>query len=152
MTGPDEASYDVDTDPQRVDLDTVWEFLSTEAYWARWRSRDDVEKQVRSAWRVVGIYERDGGMVGFARAISDGVSLAYLADLFVLPDHRARGLGRRLVTAMIDDGPGADFRWLLHTADAHELYAGFGFAPPDRTLLERPSGRARRNTGASGTA
>jgi hypothetical protein len=42
---------------------------------------------------------------------------------------------------MIDHGPGAGFRWLLHTADAHGLYARFGFAPPDATFLERPGSR-----------
>jgi GNAT superfamily N-acetyltransferase len=115
----------------------VWSFLSTEAYWARWRSREVVERQVRDAWRVVHAYHADE-FVGFARAVSDGVALAYLADVFVLPAHRGRGLGRRLVTVMIENGPGAGFRWLLHTADAHRLYADFGFAPPDATLLERP--------------
>lgn len=40
---------------------------------------------------------------------------------------------------MVDDGPGADFRWMLHTSDAHELYARAGFAPPDPTYLERPA-------------
>ena len=70
-------------------------------------------------------------MVGFARAVSDGVALGYLADVFVLPAHRSRGLGTRIVAALIDDGPGAEFRWLLHTADAQQLYARFGFAPPN---------------------
>jgi GNAT superfamily N-acetyltransferase len=79
------------------------------------------------------------GMVGFARAVSDGMSLAYLADVFVLPEHRGRGLGTGLVAAMIEDGPGAGFRWMLHTADAHALYARFGFANPDHTYLERPA-------------
>jgi GNAT superfamily N-acetyltransferase len=126
-----------------VDLDVVWSFLSTAAYWARWRTREDVAEQVRGAWRVVGAYRReDGGMVGFARAVSDGVALGYLADVFVLPGHRGRGLGRRLVTTMIDEGPGSEFRWLLHTADAHPLYAQLGFGSPDTTLLERPGTRA----------
>jgi GNAT superfamily N-acetyltransferase len=70
-------------------------------------------------------------MVGFARAVSDGVALAYLADLFVLPEHRGRGLGHRRVATMVEDGAGREFRWLLQTADAHDLYAHFGFAPPD---------------------
>ena len=78
-------------------------------------------------------------MVGFARAFSDGVAAAYLADLFVLRAHRGRGLGARLVQAMIDDGPGAKMRWMLHTADAHDLYARYGFGPPDSTYLERPA-------------
>lgn len=133
--------YVVDDDPSRVDVDVVWSFLSTEAYWARWRSREDVVRQVRGAWRVVGAYQGES-MVGVARAISDGVALAYLADVFVLVEHRGRGLGRRLVAAMIEDAGGSGFRWLLHTADAHRLYASFGFAAPDATLLERPGARS----------
>jgi GNAT superfamily N-acetyltransferase len=120
-----------------VDLDVVWTFLSTQAYWARWRTRADVEQQIRSAWRIVHARQGDA-FVGFARAMSDGVALAYLADVFVVPEHRGHGVGRRLVAAMIEEGPGARFRWLLHTNDAHDLYAEFGFAPPDGTLLERP--------------
>ena len=62
----------------------VWEYLSTEAYWGRWRTRADIEAQLASAWRVVGAYRADTGeQVGFARAVSDGVGFAYLADVFV---------------------------------------------------------------------
>jgi GNAT superfamily N-acetyltransferase len=117
----------------------VWGYLSTEAYWGRWRTRDVVERQVRSAWRVVGAYESDSGaMVGFARAFSDGYAAAYLADVFVLSEHRGQGLGVRLVRAMIDEGPGAKFLWMLHTRDAHSMYAKFGFAEPSSRYLERP--------------
>ena len=135
-----ECRYDVDDDPKRVDLDAVWTFLSQHAYWGRWRRREDVEQQVAGAWRVVGCYTDSGEMVGFARALSDGVALAYLADLYVAPDHRGHGLGKALVRVMVEDGPGAHFRWLLHTADAHALYEQFGFGPPDQTYLERPFG------------
>src|SRR5919202_6388117 len=97
--------YELDDNPARLDLDVIWGFLSTEAYWGRWRTRAIVEQQVRSAWRVIGAYERSSGkMVGFARALSDGCALAYLADVFVLPPHRGHGLGVRLVRAMIDEG------------------------------------------------
>ena len=135
------TGYELDDDPARVDLDVVWGFLSTEAYWGRWRTRAIVEQQVRSAWRVIGVYDRgSGAMVGFARAVSDGCSLAYLADVFVLPPQRGQGLGHELVRAMIEDGPGARFRWMLHTRDAHKLYAKFGFAPPQAArYLERAS-------------
>lgn len=145
MTCSVSGDYEFDDQSARVALDVVWSFLSTTAYWARWRTRDDVAQQVRSAWRVVGVYRRDdGGMVGFARAVSDGVAFAYLADVFVLPAHRGQGLGEQLVATMIDEGAGAKFRWLLHTADAHDLYARFGFASPDETVLERPGARAAR--------
>jgi GNAT superfamily N-acetyltransferase len=137
--------FELDDDPGRVDRDALWAFLSKEAYWARWRSRADLERQLKSAWRVVGGYETgpggSGRMAGFARAISDGVAYAYLADVFVMADARGQGLGTALVTAMIDRGPGAGFRWCLHTSDAHGLYEKFGFAPPGRDYLERPPRR-----------
>ena len=131
--------YELDDDPGRIDRDAVWEFLSTQAYWGRFRTRADFEKQFASAWRVVGAYETaTGRQVGFARAISDGVATAYLSDVFILLAARGGGLGRELVATMIDRGPGAGFRWTLHTDDAHGLYVKFGFAKPDRTFLERP--------------
>src|SRR5579884_3535234 len=120
------GAYEFDASHGRVDLEVVWGFLSTQAYWGRWRTRDIVEQQVRSAWRVMGAYERGtGAMVGFARAVSDGCAVAYLADVFVLPAHRGHGVGVGLVRAMIEDGPGAGFLWMLHTRDASELYAKF---------------------------
>jgi GNAT superfamily N-acetyltransferase len=134
-----ETRYETDDDPRRVDLDVVWTFLSTEAYWGRWRTREQVEAQVRAAWRVVGVYEVDSGaMVGFARAFSDGVTSAYLADVFVTAGARGHGLGKELVAEMIERGPGVAMRWMLHTADAHGLYQQFGFEKPDEKYLERP--------------
>ena len=133
------GAYELDDNPGRIDRDTVWEFLSTQAYWGRYRTRADLEAQLASAWRVVGVYEAaTGRQVGFARAISDGVDFGYLADVFILPDARGAGLGQELVATMIDRGPGAGFRWSLHTKDAHGLYRKYGFAEPDSRYLERP--------------
>jgi len=145
------VAYVFDDDLRRVDVEFVWQFLSEHAYWGRWRTRQDVGQQVAGAWRVVGCYEEPAGaMVGFARATSDGVGLAYLADVFVLPEHRGQGLGERLVDVMVDQGPGCGFRWLLHTADAHGLYRKFGFTTPDHTLLERPTCDVRPPAGDAG--
>ncbi len=83
-------------------------------------------------------YDGDGATVGFARAVSDGVAFAYLADVYVAVVARGTGLGTALVRTMIDDGPGRDFRWTLFTQDAHGLYARFGFGPPDATAMVRP--------------
>lgn len=139
-------SYEYSDDRDRIDGQAAWDFLSQHAYWGQWRTREDFDRQLAASWRVVGCYDgASGAMVGFARAVSDGVALAYLADVFVLPEHRGRGLGTRLVEVMIEDGPGADFRWMLHTADAHELYRRFGFAEPAGSVLERPHVSARRS-------
>jgi GNAT superfamily N-acetyltransferase len=133
------GAYELDDDPGRIDRDAVWEFLSTQAYWGRYRTRADFEAQLDSAWRVVGVYEAaTGRQVGFARAISDGVDFGYLSDVFILPGARGAGLGQELVETMIDRGPGAGFRWSLHTKDAHGLYRKYGFAEPDNRYLERP--------------
>ncbi|MCF2526571.1 GNAT family N-acetyltransferase [Yinghuangia soli] len=135
----EQGAYEVDDDPARVDRDTVWEFLSTGAYWSTWRERAHLERQLDISWRVAGAYRTaDGALVGFARAISDGLSMAYLADVFVLPSARGHGLGKELVRLMVEQGDGAAFKWMLHTADAHGLYAQFGFAAPDEMYMERP--------------
>ena len=114
------GGFELDDDPARVDLDAVWAFLSTEAYWGRERSRNEVERQVGEASRVIGLY-REGRQVGFARVVSDG-RLAYLADVYVLAEQRGRGLGTELVRAAVDEGPQRNLRWLLHTMDARGLY------------------------------
>jgi ribosomal protein S18 acetylase RimI-like enzyme len=136
MTRVPAGAYELDDDPERVDAGAAADFLTTQAYWGRWRSRELIERQIASAWRVVGAYDQAGAMVGFARAFSDEAS-AYLADVYVLPTHRGAGLGKGIVRLMIDDGPGAYLRWMLHTRDAHTLYSQFGFAPPDDRYLER---------------
>jgi GNAT superfamily N-acetyltransferase len=137
------GDYDLDDDPARLDRDAVISLLATaDAYWDRWRAPADVQAQIDGAWRVVGAYQRtDGAMVGFARAVSDGVAMAYLADVLVAPAARGIGLGVGLVDAMIEQGPGRGFRWMLHTKDAHGLYQKFGFTAPPGTYLERPSSR-----------
>jgi ribosomal protein S18 acetylase RimI-like enzyme len=128
--------YELDDDPDRIDLDAVHTYL-TASYWAEGRSRETVERLVRTAQRVVGLYA-GAEQVGFCRAVSDDASLAYLADVYVLPAHRGRGLGVELIREMIDNGPYAERRWLLHTRDAHELYRRFGFGLPGERLMERP--------------
>jgi len=129
--------YELDDDRTRVDLREVHRVLSTECYWALGRSYARMEDLVAGAARVVGLY-RDDEQVGFARVVSDGLSLAYLADVFVAAPHRRRGLGLELVREAVDHGPHRDLRWMLHTHDMQGLYARLGFAVPARPALERP--------------
>jgi GNAT superfamily N-acetyltransferase len=130
------GGYELDDDRRRIDSDVVHDYLSRESYWARGRERTVTEDLVAGAARVVGLYHL-GDLVGFSRTVSDGHVHSYLADVFVLPGHRGRGLGTRLVRFTVDEGPFARTRWLLHTADAHGLYAASGFGPPGERLMER---------------
>lgn len=130
--------YELDDDPARVDLDVVTDFLANEAYWSKGRSRDLIEKTFHEASRVVGLYAPDRSMVGYCRAASDEVVFAYLCDVFVLEAHRGRGLGKELVREMVDGSPLRDLRWLLGTADAHDMYRELGFRKPSFRIMERP--------------
>jgi GNAT superfamily N-acetyltransferase len=127
---------ELDDDPARIDVDAVHDFLANDSYWAEGRPREVVARLVRDAQRLVGLYDA-GRQVGFARAFTDGVTLAYLADVYVLRAYRGRGLGIELVREMVDHGPYATLRWILHTRDAHDLYRRFGFAEPSERVLER---------------
>jgi GNAT superfamily N-acetyltransferase len=128
--------FELDDDSGRIDVDSVYEFLANHAYWAKGRPRETVERLIREAARVVGLYH-DGRQVGFSRTVSDGASVTYLADVYVLPEYRGRGLGVELVRETVETGPFKDTRWLLHTRDAHALYEKFGFRKPGERLLER---------------
>jgi GNAT superfamily N-acetyltransferase len=133
-----EGGFELDDDPARIDVGAVHRFLSEDAYWALGRPRETVERLVHEATRVVGLYAGER-QLGFARAVSDGVSFVYLADVYVLPEVRGRGLGVELVREVVEGSPLARLRWLLHTADAHGLYAKFGFSAAGERLLERES-------------
>lgn len=129
--------FELDDDPKRVDIDALHRYLSEEAYWAQGRPRAEVERLAREAARVVGLY-RDGRQIGFCRAASDGTSFVYLADVYVLPEYRDRGLGLELVREMVEgSGPLRERKWLLHTEDAHALYAKLGFTEPNYKVMER---------------
>ena len=127
---------ELDDDASRIDVGAVHDYLANESYWAEGRPREVVERLVREAQRVVGIYDGER-QVGFARAFTDGVSLVYLADVYVLPGYRGRGLGVELVREIVENGPYADLRWVLHTRDARTLYEKFHFGEPSGRLMER---------------
>lgn len=131
------GGFELDDDPARIDVGVVHGFLSSQADWALGWSFEEVERLVAEATMVIGVY-RDEEMVGFSRTISDGHWLTYLADVFILPDYRGQGLGEELVRATVEDGPFRDLGWLLHAAEAHDLFAKFGFERRSPYLMERP--------------
>jgi GNAT superfamily N-acetyltransferase len=128
--------YELDDDRARIEREAVHRYLSEESYWASGRPRAVMDKLIDTAARVVGLYHHDR-QIGFTRTISDGHTHSYLADVYVLSEHRGRGLGTELVRFTVDEGPLAPTKWVLHTADAHELYRRLGFAEPGPRLMER---------------
>jgi GNAT superfamily N-acetyltransferase len=128
--------YELDDDPTRIDRDAVHAYLGGESYWAKGRSREVQDALIDGAARVVGLYQADE-QIGFSRTLSDAHAHSYLADVYVLDEHRGRGLGVELVRFSVDEGPLARTTWLLHTQDAHDLYRKFGFTEPSERVLER---------------
>jgi GNAT superfamily N-acetyltransferase len=130
------GGYELDDDRARIDRVEVHRFVSEESYWAPGRAREAMDGLIERADRVVGLYHGDA-QVGFSRTVdAPDAGLVYLADVYVHPEHRGRGLGVELVRFTVDEGPYAGRRWVLHTSDAHGLYEKFGFGPGER-LLER---------------
>ena len=136
--------YEISTDLARVDVSATHSFL-TQTYWSPGISIEVVRKAIQnsvcvSAWN-------GEKQVGFARAATDKATFAYLADVYVLEDHRGRGLSRRLVQALLHTPDLQGLRRLmLATRDAHGLYEKFGFkslAAPDRFMeLHNPNAYA----------
>ena len=127
--------YELDDERTRIDRDAVHAYLVRvvlgEGPLARRAGRP--HRQRRAGRRLY----HDGEQVGFSRALSDGHVQSYLADVYVLEEHRGRGLGVELVRFSVEEGPLAGTKWYLHTRDAHDLYRKFGFAEPSERVLER---------------
>ena len=120
--------FAISTDPARLDYDVICAFLKT-SYWANDRSEERIRRSIGQSL-VFGLYHGDS-QVGFARVLTDYVVMAFLADVFVIDSHSGQGLGVWLVeTVTTLPELQAVRRWLLGTADAHELYRKFGFQEP----------------------
>jgi GNAT superfamily N-acetyltransferase len=121
----------ISTDRTRLDLDAIHTYLSERSYWARGRSFDQISRAIENSVPF-GLYH-DGRQVGFARIVSDWATFAWLADVYVLPEHRGRGLGKALMEAVMEHASVHGLpRVMLATEDAHGLYERYGFEGLDR--------------------
>lgn len=133
------GEYLISTDKLRLDLEVIYDFLSHKSYWAQGRSLEVIKRGIENSLNF-GIYQ-EGKQVGFARVVTDYATFAWLADVFVLEEHRGQGLGKWLIEVMLSHPRLQGFRrWALATKDAHELYRNFGFDELNRPerWMERP--------------
>ncbi|MCB1761045.1 MAG: GNAT family N-acetyltransferase [Gammaproteobacteria bacterium] len=109
-----------------MDLSVIHDFISG-SYWARNIPRDLLVSSIENSL-CVGVLTTGDEQVGFARLITDKATFAYMADLFILEDHRGKGLGKWLVKYILELPEMQGLRRiLLVTEDAHGLYRRFGF-------------------------
>lgn len=130
--------YLISTDPAKLNLEIVHDYLTNVAYWCLGIPRSKVEKFVRHSL-CYGVY-KENQQIGFARVITDYTTYAYLCDVFILPAHQGHGLGSWLVKTILQHPELRDLRsWNLKTNSAQELYRKFGFYEKE-TMEYRPNG------------
>jgi GNAT superfamily N-acetyltransferase len=130
------GAFAIDTDRDRLDLEAITGWLQA-SYWARTRSAAAVRRSWERSKPVFGLYAGER-QIGCARVVTDFVAVAYLADVFLVPEHRGAGLGRWLVETIVSHPELATVGWLLHTRDAHHLYRQVGFQDVGPKIMERP--------------
>jgi len=136
-------NYFVSTDVSKLNVDLIHRYLSEESYWAKGIPRDIVEKSIANSL-CFGVYCNDeqtlpaGGQVGFARLVTDKATFAYLADVFILPAYRGKGLSKFLMeTINVHPELQGLRRWWLFTKDAHGLYEQFGWTSIQDDISKR---------------
>lgn len=132
-----EHEYKISTDKKLLDFAMIHDFLANESYWAKGIPVEVMKKSIENSL-CFGAYHRDR-QVGFARVVTDFATIAYVGDVFVVEPYRGKGLGKRLVKAVVDQPELQGLRlWLLGTRDAHDLYRKYGFKNvADTPVMER---------------
>ncbi len=118
--------FSISTDPARLDLALIHDFLSHRSYWAAGIPLETVRRSIENSL-CFGVYQGQS-QVGFARVVTDKSTFAYLGDVFVLEDFRGRGLAKWLLEQIVGHPDLRGLRrFILGTRDAHGLYEQYGF-------------------------
>ena len=140
MTEPNGAAAGVriSDDLGELDRELVHRWLSEQSYWAVGRERERQDAAIDGSWNFGAYDAATGAQLGYARVVTDRATFAWLCDVFVDPDARGRGVGVALVADVVERLRTLGLRRImLATADAHGLYAKFGFEPisqPERWM------------------
>lgn len=131
-------NFIISTDKSQLDVSLIYRYLNVESAWAKGIPLTTVQRSIEHSLCFGGYLGRE--QMAFARVISDYATFANLVDVFVLPEHRGKGYSKQLMQAIMSHESLQGLRrFTLATADAHGLYAPFGFTPPlmPQTLMER---------------
>ncbi len=148
--------YEISTDKSKLDIPFIHQYLSTASYWAKNIPLALVQKSIQGSV-CFGVYDLQPGFpsgkqVGFARMITDGATFGYLADVFIIDQHRGKGLSKWLMEVIVEYPEfQALRRWMLATRDAHGLYSQFEFTALDKPerIMQRLKLNPYPGTGAS---
>lgn len=129
--------YLFSTDKTKLQVNVIHDYLSKESYWAQNMPLDLIKESIEGSF-CFGVYFNDK-QIGYARVISDGATFGYLADVFILEEHRGKGLSKELMRFIMAYPAFKKLRrFMLATRDAQGLYKQFGFnalAKPE-TIME----------------
>jgi GNAT superfamily N-acetyltransferase len=141
------GDYLLSTDPARLQIDVIRQYLSEVSYWAKGRPLEVIQASIANSLNF-GLYHADR-QVGFARVVSDFSVFAWLGDVFVLEEERGQGLGKWLVEAVVNHPGLVNLqRFILATNDAHELYrryGGFELIPNPECWMTQPPKKSAEN-------
>jgi GNAT superfamily N-acetyltransferase len=118
--------YELTGDPARIDPVAAHAYL-TRSYWSPGIPLDIVRRALANSIGVAVF--KDGAQVAMARVVSDRATFAYLADVYVLEEHRGHGLSHAMLD-WLDRHPDLQGlrRWALFTQDAQGLYEAHGWS------------------------
>lgn len=120
------SGYKISAELADMDLKAIHSYISR-SYWAKDIPLNIMEKAINNSL-CFGVFTDSGKQVAFARVITDTATFAYLADVFVLEEHRGKGLSKWLVKTVLAHPELQGLRRMcLATGDAHKLYEKFGF-------------------------
>ena len=128
--------FNISSDKELLNFDVIYNYLENESYWGKGIPPDTLRKSIANSL-CFGVYH-ENDQIGFAKVVTDKATFAYLADVFILKQYRGQGLSKWLIQTVKQHPELQGLRrWNLITADAHGLYAQFGFEPvnnPERYM------------------
>lgn len=129
----------ISTDKALLNLDIIHHFIAVESYWGKGRTREAMEKAILNSAYCFGVYQESHGkakQIGFARVVSDLTTFGYLADVFIVSDHRGKGLGKWLVRTIVNHPELKTLRRIALFTDTPDFYADL-FATYDQTTQKK---------------